>query len=190
MDIICCKMWTLFRERSSSKTHFWETEKVQRQIYDRVFVRNRGYCVNYPSTILQCAWKIVYEHCVGRFLLSVLWYDVMNKQIFPSFVWYPRISPRSNWGYSVTWWVKTNHARAKVCDGSKAIIKTNECPLNFCSCFIPFLPPFLPGSHPAAPFHWRVHKADASRVSASSEWIGRWAKAGNYVAVSLDQLWK
>ena len=145
MDIICCKMWTLFRERSSRKTHFWETEKVQRQIYDRVFVRNRGYCVNYPSTILQCAWKIVYEHCVGRFLLSVLWYDVMNKQIFPSFVWYPRISPRLNWGYSVMWWVKTNHARAKVCDGSKAIIKTNECLLNFCSCFIPFPSPFSPG---------------------------------------------
>ena len=179
-----------FPRAKLEENSFLRNRKSPKTNNDRVFVRNRGYCVNYPSTILQCAWKIVDERCVGRFLLSVLWYDVMKKQIFPSFVWYPRISPRLNWGYSVTWWVKTNHARAKVCDGSKAIIKTNECPLNFCSCFIPFLPPFLPGSHPAAPFHWRVHKADASRVSASSEWIGRWAKAGNYVAVSLDQLWK
>ena len=31
------------------------TGNVQGQIYEHVFVQNRGYCVNYPSNILQRA---------------------------------------------------------------------------------------------------------------------------------------
>ena len=61
------------------------TDHVQGQIY----AQNRGDCVYYPLNILKLASKNVFEQlavsCVGCFLLSVLWYDFMNKQIFSFF---------------------------------------------------------------------------------------------------------
>ena len=56
---------SFLRNRKSPKT----------KIYDRVFVRNRGYCVNYPSIILQRTFS--FECSMVR---------LYEKQIFPSFV--------------------------------------------------------------------------------------------------------
>ena len=75
----------LTRNRYFSSMGSWQIMNVQGQIY----AQNRGYCVYYPLNILKLASKNVFEQlavsCVGCFLLSVLWYDFMNKQIFSFF---------------------------------------------------------------------------------------------------------
>ena len=62
---------------------------AQGQISVQVLAQNRGYCVYYPSDILQSAWRKFYEQLtvfsLGCFLSSVLCYDWMNKKGFPLF---------------------------------------------------------------------------------------------------------
>ena len=42
------------------------------QIYEYIFAQSRGYCVSYPSNILQRDWKIVYEQLTLFYRASFL----------------------------------------------------------------------------------------------------------------------
>ena len=72
------KLWTL-RNR----------ECPRKKIFRNNLAQNRGYCIYCPSSISECVWKNVYEqltvYSMGYFLLSVPWYDLMNKKIFSFF---------------------------------------------------------------------------------------------------------
>ena len=69
---------------SDKNCEFWGTDNVQGQLHEYVFVQNRGYCVYYPSDILQCEWKkclqtaICLLHKIFVFECSLIWLD---KQI-------------------------------------------------------------------------------------------------------------
>ena len=90
------------------------TDNVQGQIYEHVFSQNRGCCVNYPSNILQRAWNSVYEQltvcCKIYFVLCILWYDVMNIQIFPL----RRYNPQNVLSSSIKFLMKTYRSGCKV----------------------------------------------------------------------------
>ena len=89
-DIICSKMQTVFWEQSSRKTVNFEEQRMSKEkIFRNNLAQNRGYCIYCPSSISECVWKNVYEqltvYSMGYFLLSVPWYDLMNKKIFSFF---------------------------------------------------------------------------------------------------------
>ena len=55
-------------ENSRNEINWWYgrgelrgTYNIRGQMYEYIFAQSRGYCVSYPSNILQRDWKIVYE---------------------------------------------------------------------------------------------------------------------------------
>ena len=78
-----CKKWPLFGAKICTDicrqplsvprcVQFRETDHVWGKIYKHIFVLSRGYCVYYPSNILQRKWKNVYEqpYCIQRGMFS------------------------------------------------------------------------------------------------------------------------
>ena len=105
---------SFLRAKTKGNCELWGTGNVQGQVYEHVFVQNRGYCVNYPSNILQRAWNSVYEQltvwCKIYFVLGILWYDVMNIQIFP----FCRYSPQNVLSSSIKFLMKIYRSGCKV----------------------------------------------------------------------------
>ena len=80
---------SFLRAKLKENCELWGTENVQGKIFRNNLAQNRGYCIYCPSSISEYVWKNVYEqltvYSMGYFLLSVPWYDLMNKKIFSFF---------------------------------------------------------------------------------------------------------
>lgn len=57
------------RARLEENCELQGADNVQGQIYEHIFAPNGGYCVYYPSNILQQVWKNVYEQLTASCLL-------------------------------------------------------------------------------------------------------------------------
>ena len=84
-------------ENSRNEINWWYgrgelrgTYNIRGQMYEYIFAQSRGYCVSYPSNILQRDWKIVYEQLTlfygGSFLSECYWVFLWTKKYFPSSV--------------------------------------------------------------------------------------------------------
>ena len=75
---------------AKKNTNFNEQITSNNKYKRKIFAPNDGFCVYYPSNIFAIHWQNVYKQltvcCMLPFLLSVLWYDLMNNQACPFYL--------------------------------------------------------------------------------------------------------
>ena len=113
-DTICSKMWTVLRERSLRKTVSFKEQIMSKDKYTSMFSRKIEAVVLIILQYLQRTWNSVYEQltvcCKIYFVLCILWYDVMNIQIFPL----RRYNPQNVLSSSIKFLMKTYRSGCKV----------------------------------------------------------------------------
>ena len=82
MDI-CLQTLSLLSKELKEKCELQQTDDVQGQINKHIFAQNRGYCVYYPSNILQCLRKSFHKHLSGIFSFVFSGYEQRNIFLLP-----------------------------------------------------------------------------------------------------------